>query len=56
MHRLSIPFCPYYNRYFFLRFFTVKETRSSASNALPINQQQGRGVYFFCSFRRKTNS
>nr|DAO14284.1 MAG TPA: hypothetical protein [Caudoviricetes sp.] len=55
MCRPSIPSWLYYNRYF-LRFFTVKETRSSALNALPINRQQGRGSDFFCSFRRKTNS
>ena len=34
----------------FLRFFTVKETRSSALNAPPINRQQGRGFDFFAVF------
>nr|DAQ77945.1 MAG TPA: hypothetical protein [Caudoviricetes sp.] len=33
-----------------MRFFTVKETRSSALNALPINWQQGRGSDFFAVF------
>jgi len=55
MRRPSIPSWLYYNRYF-LHFFTVKETRSPALNALLINRQQGRGGWFFCSFRRKTNS
>jgi hypothetical protein len=45
MGRPSIPSWLYYNRYF-LRFFTVKETRNSDLNALPINRQQGRGVDF----------
>ena len=49
MRRPSIPSWLYYNRYF-LRFFTVKETRSSALNALPINRQQGRGFDFFAVF------
>nr|DAJ13334.1 MAG TPA: hypothetical protein [Siphoviridae sp. ctX8T1] len=29
-----------------MRFFTVKETRSSTLNALPINRQHGRGFDF----------
>jgi hypothetical protein len=49
MCRPSIPAWLYYNRYF-LRFFTVKETRSSALNALPGNWQQGRGFDFFLQF------
>jgi hypothetical protein len=46
MRRPSIPSWLYYNRYF-SRFFTVKETRSSALNALLINRQHGRGFDFF---------